>query len=79
MKTKKMSHSIFKGALALALMGAGLAVLSQLVAAVLGWPLPEPVLLLTDFVLFAAILSVLRRQKRRTKRKYRDMQDSALW
>ena len=78
MKTKGMSRTIITGVLTLALIGAGLAGLSRLVAAVLGWPVSEPALLLTSIVLFAVILMVLRRMKKRTQRKYRDMQDSAL-
>ena len=79
MKRKGMSRPIITGVLTLALIGAGLAALSRLVAAGLGWPVSEPTLLLTGIVLSAVILMVLRRRKRRTQRKYRDMQDSALW
>ena len=79
MKTKRISRPFITGVLALALVGVGLAVLSRLVAAALGWPVSEPAFLLTGIVLFAVILMVLRRRKKRTQRKYRDMQDSALW
>ena len=70
MKIKVMSLSTLKGVLALALIIAGLAGLSRLVAAVLGWPVSEPAFLLTVIVLFAVILVVLRRRKKRTQRKY---------
>ena len=79
MKTKGMSRSFITAVLALALIGAGLATLLQLVVAVLGWPVSDAEFSLTGIALFAVILVVLRRKKRRTQRKYRDMQDSALW
>ena len=79
MKTKGMPRTIIAWVLALALIGAGLAGLSRLVTAVLGWPVSERAFLLTVIVLFAVVLVLLRRRKRLSQRKYREMQDSALW
>ncbi|MDR3454502.1 MAG: hypothetical protein P4L96_17170 [Rhodoferax sp.] len=79
MKAEKMFRTILTTALALTLISASLFGLSQLAAAVLGRPFSVAELVLTAVVLVAAILAVLRHRKRHTQRKYRDLQDSALW
>ena len=74
-----MLRAIVTTVIGLILTGACLLGLSQLALAVRGRAISLVELTVTGGVLLVAIITALLRKRRKTQRKYLDMQDSALW
>ena len=74
-----MLRAIRTTAIALTMFGASLIALSRLVLAVRGRVLSLVEMAAAGLVILVAIIAVLLRKKKHTRRKYLDMRDSALW
>ena len=74
-----MFRAILTTALALTVIGACLLGLSQIALAVQGRAISTVEWVVAGLVLLGVIIVALLRKKKHARRKYKDMQDSALW